>query len=101
MDVVFSATTALGQGLGLADQVKNKRLRKLARNLNAISRAAARELAPRRRCVAQPKRQLLYHHPDTLTNADLDHLVVEVEIERWRAASERATQPQLPLQAAE
>ena len=78
MYAISSLTTPLGQVPGQADQVKNKRLRKLARNLIASSRAAASELAPKRRSIAQPKRRLLYRRPDTLTNSDLDRLVVEV-----------------------
>jgi hypothetical protein len=101
MRVVSSLTTSLGQVPGQADQVKSKRLRRLARNLITFSRAAASELAPKRCSTAQPKRRLLYRRADNLTNSDLDRLVVEVGIGRWRAAAERYTHPQLPLQAAE
>jgi hypothetical protein len=77
-------------------------LRKLLRDLVAFTGTAINELAATPRKAPQPKRQrLLYRRADSLTDADLDALVSEIGIGRWWAAAERATQPQLPLVAAE
>ena len=88
---------------GQADSVKQRRaLRKLICDLVAFTGTAINDLAATPRKAPQRKRQrLLYRRADSLTNADLDALVGAIGIDRWWAAAERATQPQLPLIAAE
>jgi hypothetical protein len=81
---------------------QRRALRKLLRDLVAFTGTAINELAATPRKAPQQKRQrLLYRRADSLTDADLDALVGEIGIGRWWAAAERATQPQLPLVAAE
>jgi hypothetical protein len=88
---------------GQSESVKQRRaLRKLLRDLVAFTGTAINDLAATPRKASQPKRQrLLYRRADSLTDADLDALVGEIGIDRWWAAAERVTQPQLPLVAAE
>jgi hypothetical protein len=89
---------------GQADSVKQRRraLRKLLRDLVAFTGTAINDLAATPRKAPQPKRQrLLYRRADSLNDADPDALVGEIGIGRWWAAAERATQPKLPLVAAE
>jgi hypothetical protein len=81
---------------------QRRALRKLIRDLVAFTGTAINDLAATPRKAPQRKRQrLLYRRADSLTNADLDALVGAIGIDRWWAAAERATQPQLPLIAAE
>ena len=81
---------------------QKRALRKLLHDLIAFTGTAINDLAATPRKAPQRNRQrLLYRRADSLTDADLDMLVVEIGIGRWWAAAERATQPQLPLQAAE
>ncbi len=39
------------------------------------------------------RRRLLYRSPRSLTDADLDRLVIEIGADRWWSAAERATRP--------
>jgi hypothetical protein len=96
--------TTNGQAhVGQADSVKQRRaLRKLICDLVAFTGTAINDLAAAPRKAPQPKqRRLLYRRASTLTDADLDVLVADIGIDRWWAAAERATQPRLPLRAAE
>jgi hypothetical protein len=91
-------------GKVIIGQAPNQRrvLRKLLRDLIAFTGSAVTELAVAPRKAPQPKRRrLLYRRADSLSDADLDVLVREIGVERWWAALERATQPRLPLIAAE
>ena len=91
-----------GKTVKTATTQQKRALRKLLRDLVAFTGSAINELsAATPRKAPQPKGQrLLYRRTDSLTNADLDRLVAEIGIDRWWAAAERATQPQLPLVAA-
>jgi hypothetical protein len=81
---------------------QRRALRKLLRDLIVFTGVAAADVAVAPRKVPQRKRhRLLYGRADTLSDTDLDRLVAEIGIGRWWAAAERATQPQLPLVAAE
>jgi hypothetical protein len=78
---------------------QRRALRRLIRDLVAVTGVAVTELSTRKR--PQRKRRLLFRRADSLTDADLDALVGEIGIDRWWVAAERATQPRLPLVAAE
>ena len=81
---------------------QKRALRKLLRHLIVFTGVAAADVAVAPRKVPQRKlHRLLYRRADTLSDTDLDRLSAEIGIGRWWAAAERATQPQLPLVAAE
>lgn len=103
MYAVHNRTHANGQATPGGNTGQQKRaLRRLLRDFVIVTGAAANDLAaatPRK--APQSKRQRLLYRRAVLTDADLDVLVADIGIERWWAAAERATQPQLPLVAAE
>jgi hypothetical protein len=81
--------------------VKQRRrlARKLLKDLAAFTGVAVNELAPSPR-PDRPRRQssrLLYRL--NLTDAELDRLLVQIGIDRWWAAFERATKPRVTAKA--
>jgi hypothetical protein len=82
-------------------QIEQRRaLRRLLRDIVALTGSTLTELAATPRKPSQPqRRRLLYRR--ALSDGDLDTLVGEIGVERLWAAVERATQPRLPLVAAE
>jgi hypothetical protein len=96
LNYTFPTTNATTTEAVVAKQ--RRALRKLLRDLITFSGVAANDLAAKSRKAPKSKRQrLLYRRAGSLTDADLDKLVAEIGIDRWWAAAERATQPQLPL----
>ena len=88
---------------GQADSAKQRRaLRKLIRDLVAFTGTALNDLAatPRNKTPRRNRERLLYRNANSLTDTDIDRLVAEIGIDRWWAAADRATKPQLPLFAA-
>jgi hypothetical protein len=85
----------------IADKQRRRLARKLLKDLAAFTAVAVHELAPAPR-PPRPRRQLnrlLYRK--TLTDAELDMLVIQVGGDRMLKAVDRYTRPTLPLIAAE
>jgi hypothetical protein len=103
MTIVSMRTATNGQEpAGGKTEQQRRALRRLLRDLVAFTGTAVNDLAAAPRKAPQQKRpRLLYRRANTLTDADLDVLVADIGVDRWWAAAERATQPQLPLVAAE
>src|SRR5262249_55492659 len=81
---------------------QSRAVRKLIRDLIAFTGTAISELAASPRKAPQHKRpRLLYRRADTLSDDEVKSIVVELGPDRVLSALDRATQPQLPLQAAE
>jgi hypothetical protein len=97
---IHTQTPTTSQPLPTTSQ-QRRALAKLLRDLVAFTGSAINDLAAKSRKASRPnQRRLLYRRPDKLTDADLDRLVVEIGIDRWCAAADRVTSPQLPFMIA-
>lgn|SRR5262245_65854087 len=84
------------------DPVKQSRvLKRLLRDLITFTGVASADLANKPRKPQQLKRRRVLYRRGDISDADLLLLINEIGAERLLAALDRATQPQLPLPAAE
>lgn len=104
MRVVSTSTASSGQAPAPSVTGQQRRaLRKLLRDLVVFTGTAINDLAAAPHKAPQRKSppRLLYRRAATLADSDLDAIVADIGIDRMWAAVERATQPRLPLVAAE
>ena len=96
MNMISTELPQTSQPLPTTNQ-QRRALAKLLRDLVAFTGTAINDLSVVPRKASRPnQRRLLYRRPDKLTDTDLDRLVVEIGIDRWCAAADRVTSPELP-----
>ena len=99
---MLETTVSLQNNVAAVQPAQHRLLRKLIRDLVAFTGTAITESASKPSKTPQRKHdRLLYRKAATYSDGEIEKIVAELGPERVLAAFDRATQPQLPLEAAE
>lgn|SRR5262245_24263636 len=99
---MLETAVSLQNNVAAVQPAQQRLLRKLLRDLVAFTGTAITDIAGKPRKTPQRKRdRLLYRKAATYADSEIEKIVVELGPERVLAALDRATQPRLPLVAAE